>query len=42
MGNILTYQKKFYEFASNPIHLSLAVELSHLIAGNGNFLKIDN
>jgi hypothetical protein len=42
MGHILTYQKKFYEFISNLIHLSLVVELSYLIAGNGNFLKIDN
>jgi hypothetical protein len=42
MDHLLTYQKKFYEFISNPIHLSLAVELSYLIDGNGNFLKIDN
>jgi hypothetical protein len=42
MGHILTYQKDFDEFISNMIHLSLVVELTNLIAGNGNFLKIDN
>jgi hypothetical protein len=42
MGNILTYQKDFDEFISSLIHFSLVLELSYLIAGNGNFLKIDN
>jgi hypothetical protein len=42
MGHILTYQKDFYEFISNLIHLSLVVELTYSIAGNGHFLKIDN
>jgi hypothetical protein len=42
MGQILTYQKDFYAFISNLIHLSLVLELTYLIAGNGNFLKINN
>jgi hypothetical protein len=40
MGHILlTCQKKFYEFVPNLIHLSLVVELTYLIAGNGQYLE---
>jgi hypothetical protein len=40
MGHILIYPKDFYEIISNVIHFSSVVELTYLIAGNGNFLKI--
>jgi hypothetical protein len=36
MGHILTYQKNFNAYISNLIHLSLAVELTYLIAVNFN------